>query len=155
MTNNIIERIKNKFAKNGIGMDRLIFNNIPCTGSHFYAYQLADIALDPTPFNGLTITMESIAMGVPVLTLAGRSMQSRGCARVNKALGLEDFIADNEAQYIKKAQKLTKDFNKIAKYRKELRTKLAKSVLTTDKKGFAKHVEDAYLKAWQTYCKTL
>lgn len=155
MTNDVIERFKGKFAKCGIGMDRLIFNNMPFTGPHFYVYQMADIALDPTPFNGLTVTLELIAMGIPVLTLAGKSMQSRGCARINKALKLDDLVAENEEQYIKKAQRLAKNIYKLEKYRNTLRDTLAKSILVTDKKGFAKHVEDAYLKAWQTYCKTL
>ena len=155
MTNDVIERFKGKFAKCGIGMDRLIFNNMPFTGPHFYVYQMADIALDPTPFNGLTVTLELIAMGIPVLTLAGKSMQSRGCARINKALKLDDLVAENEEQFIKKAQRLAKNIYKLEKYRNTLRDTLAKSILVTDKKGFAKHVEDAYLKAWQTYCKTL
>lgn len=155
MTNDVIERFKGKFAKFGIGMDRLIFNNMPFSGPHFYVYQMADIALDPTPFNGLTVTLELIAMGIPVLTLAGKSMQSRGCARINKALKLDDLVAESEEQYIKKAKKLAGNIARLEKYRKTLRNTLAKSMLTTDKKGFAKHVEDAYLKAWQTYCKTL
>ena len=134
MTNDVIERFKGKFAKFGIGMDRLIFNNMPFSGPHFYVYQMADIALDPTPFNGLTVTLELIAMGIPVLTLAGKSMQSRGCARINKALKLDDLVAENEEQYIKKAQRLAKNIYKLEKYRNTLRDTLAKSILVTDKK---------------------
>lgn len=155
MTANIIERLKNKFAALGIGIDRLIFNNIPCKDSHFKAYQLADIALDPTPFNGLTITMESIFMGIPVLTLAGDSMQSRGCARVNKALKLNDLVAETEDEYIKKGIKLANDTVKLDYYRKNLRSILENSDLVKDTGGFATHVEDAYERAWQDFCKTL
>lgn len=155
MTANIIERLKGKFENLGIGIDRLIFNNIPCKDSHFRAYQLADIALDPTPFNGLTITMESISMGLPVLTLAGESMQSRGCARVNKALGLDDLVAETDEEYVKKGAKLANNLERLDYYRKNLRDILANSPLTQDLEGFATHVEDAYERAWQEYCKTL
>lgn len=155
MTPNIIERMKEKFAHQGIGIDRLIFNNIPCQGSHFYAYQLADIALDPVPFNGLTITMEAMSMGVPVLTLAGDSMQSRGCARVNKALNLNDLIAETEEQYIKKGIRIANDIGLLDSYRKNLRSILDQSMLKKDLDGFASHVEDAYMNAWQDYCKSL
>lgn len=155
MTEKIIERFINKFAQNGIGTDRLIFNNIPCKGAHFSAYQLADIALDPIPFNGLTITMELISMGIPVITMAGESMQSRGCARVNNALNLKDLIAESEDEYILKAQKLSKDIKKLKHYRKNLRNILNKSPLRKDFKGFAKCVENAYIQAWKDYCKSL
>lgn len=152
MTTSIIERLKNKFEALGIPSSRLIFNNIPCKGSHFQAYQLADIGLDPTPFNGLTITIEAISMGLPILTLTGESMQSRGCARVNKALKLDNLIAENENEYIQRGIKLSKDIKKLDYYRKNLRNILFKSELMKDLDGFATHVENAYLKAWKEYC---
>lgn len=155
MTPKIIERLKNKFKNFGINSNRLIFNNIPCKETHFKAYQLADIGLDPTPFNGLTITIEAISMGLPILTLAGKSMQSRGCARVNKALELEDLIAYNEDEYIKKGVTLAKNIDKLDYYRKNLRSILFNSILTKDLDGFAAKVEEAYQRAWENYCKNL
>ncbi len=154
MTPSIIERLKYKFESFGITSDRLIFNNIVCKDSHFSAYKLADIGLDPTPFNGLTITIEAISMGLPILTLIGQSMQSRGCARVNKALKLDDLIATNEDEYIKKGVKLSKDIKKLDYYRKNLRNILFNSKLMKDSDGFATRVENAYQKAWDDYCKS-
>lgn len=155
MTEKVIENFRKKFEKNGIGIDRLIFNNIPCKGLHFNAYSLCDIALDPTPFNGLTITTELISMGVPVISLAGEGMQSRGCARVNLALGLKDLVAENEDEYVLKAKKLAGDIKKLRHYRKNLRNILNKSFIRKDFAGFAKSVEKAYTEAWKNYCKTL
>ena len=116
---------------------------------------MADVALDPTPFNGLTITLESIAMGVPVLTLVGESMQARGCARVNKTLGLDDLVAESEEEYVQKGKALAEDVQKLEYYRKNLREILSKSILTTDLRGFAECIEAAYDRAWQEFCKTL
>ncbi len=155
LSDKIIEHIKNKFEQYGTNLNRIIFNNTPQQGAQFTAYKMADIALDPTPFNGLTITMELISMGVPVITLVGESMQSRGCARVNKALGLNDLVAENEYEYISKAKKLAGDINKLRYYRKNLRKIWNKSVLRTDYAGFAKCVEDGYIQAWKDYCKSL
>lgn len=155
MTADIIERFKKKFEANGISEERLIFNNVPFPNSHFHAYQMADVALDPTPFNGLTITLESIAMGVPVLTLVGESMQARGCARVNKTLGLDDLVAESEEEYVQKGKALAEDVQKLEYYRKNLREILSKSILTTDLRGFAECIEAAYDRAWQEFCKTL
>lgn len=155
MTEKIIKKFKKKFEENGVKENRVIYNNIPCKGNHFSAYKLADIALDTTPFNGLTITIEQISMGVPVITLAGESMQSRGCAHVNYVLKLNDLIAENESEYIIKAQKLAGNIKKLDYYRHNLRDILNKSPLRSDPKGFARCVEDAYINAWKDYCKSL
>ncbi len=154
MTDKVIQNFRNKFIELEIEEDRVIFNNSPLGAKpHFYAYQLADIALDPTPFNGLTITTELIAMGVPVLTLAGKSMQSRGCARVNKALELDELIAETEEQYIEKAYQLAQDRDMIEYYRYNLRYILSTSILTNGFNEFAQNVENAYQKAWNKYIK--
>lgn len=156
MTEKIMERLKNKFDEYGIKENRLIFDNKPISGcTHFSAYLKSDIALDTIPFNGLTITMELISMGVPVITLYKDSMQSRGCARVNKALNLNEFVAENESEYIIKAKALADDICKLEYYRHNLRNILNKSFLRKDFEGFAKHVENAYVHAWKDYCKSL
>ena len=155
MTEKIINKFKKKFAEYGIGDNRVIYQNEHCKGIHFNAYKMADIALDTTPFNGLTITLELISMGIPVVTLVGQSMQSRGCAHINHELKLNDLIAENESEYIIKAQALANDIKKLDYYRHHLRDILNKSPLRRDAKGFAKCVEDAYTKAWKDYCKSL
>ena len=155
MTEKIIQKFKKKFEENGIKENRVIYNNIPCKGNHFSAYKLADIALDTTPFNGLTITIEQISMGVPVITLAGESMQSRGCAHVNYVLKLNDLIAENESEYIIKAQKLAGNIKKLDYYRHNLRDILNKSPLRSDPQSFAKCVEEGYTQAWKDFCKSL
>lgn len=155
MTEKVITKFKKKFSEYGIGEHRVIYQNEACKGIHFNAYKLADIALDTTPFNGLTITIEQISMGLPVITLVGESMQSRGCAHVNHVLKLNDLIAETESEYIIKAQKLANDIKKLDYYRHNLRDILNKSPLRNDAAGFAKCVEEAYTQAWKDYCKTL
>lgn len=153
MTDNIIEAFKERFKEHGIDESRLIFMNKSDKPSHFYAYHMSDIALDTIPFNGLTITLELIGMGVPVLTLIKDSMQSRGCARVNRALGYEDLIAKTEKEYIEKAKKLANDVEALDNFRKTARSNLVNSILVRDKLGFVLELEKAYLKAWDDFCK--
>ena len=155
MTEKIITKFKKKFSEYGIGEHRVIYQNEACKGIHFNAYKMADIALDTTPFNGLTITIEQISMGLPVITLLGESMQSRGCAHINHVLKLNDLIAENESEYIIKAQKLAGNIKKLDYYRHNLRDILNKSPLRNDAAGFAKCVEEAYTQAWKDYCKSL
>lgn len=155
MSDGIILKFKKKFSELGIPENRVIYRNEPVNGMHFNAYKLVDIALDTTPFNGLTITIEQISMGIPVITLAGESMQSRGCAHINKVLKLNDLIAEDEGEYIAKAKKLASDIKKLDYYRHNLRDILNKSPLRSDPESFVKCVEDGYTKAWKDYCKSL
>ncbi|MDR1327421.1 MAG: hypothetical protein LBJ74_03345 [Heliobacteriaceae bacterium] len=144
------EQLKSKFKEHGISEDRLIFSS-ETQKVHFMAYLFCDIALDPVPFSGLTITTELIHMGIPVITMPGESMQSKGTARINKMLKLDELNAKSAEDYANIAAKLAKDTRRIERYRRDLRGILNRSKLRRDAKGFAKSVEEAYLKAWEGY----
>ena len=65
-------------------MARVEFINRQKINSHFEIYSSADVALDPLPFSGLTISIETMLMGVPILCMEGKTLQSKGTARLNK-----------------------------------------------------------------------
>lgn len=140
------------FSELGIAAERLILrsDSLP---SHFEAYQLADIALDPLPFSGLTITIEEAFMGLPSLTLPGQTMQSRGTASVNRTLGMTDWIAQDEEDFINKAVAISQDLPKLASTKTGLREKIAGSKLCSDSENFARAVENALDQAWIDWLK--
>ena len=49
---------------------------------HLHRYQDLDLCLDPFPYNGHTSTLDALWMGVPVVTLAGRTAVARGGASI-------------------------------------------------------------------------
>ena len=64
------ERFVRTFSAHGIAPERLIlFGFKQGRDNHLAAYGDVDIALDPTPYNGTTTTMEALWMGCPVITL--------------------------------------------------------------------------------------
>ena len=153
MEERYINRFKKIFDENKIEPDRVIFDNQPTPNSHMNSYLKCDIALDPMPFSGLTITLEQAFMGVPTLTMPKDTIASKGTARVNKALGLNDFIAKNEKDYVKKAVKISHDIEKLKYYRQNLPTIVENSILCNDFKGYVKQIEKEYRKAWEKFCK--
>ena len=100
-------------------------------------YNKIDFALDTFPYNGVTTSFESIWMGVPVLTIKGYNFISRAGESINKNLGLDELISENEDDYIEKAISISKDKNKILDLRKIVYDKALESPLF-DKKKFCK-----------------
>jgi predicted O-linked N-acetylglucosamine transferase (SPINDLY family) len=143
-------RISEMLEQNGADMQRVMFRNDK-QSPHFLIYGEADIALDPVPFSGLTVTIETILMGVPVLCKKHETLQSKGTSRVNYSLGLDELVAEDEEDFIAKAKRLA-DVDVIKKYRESLRYKLVTSSIFTDY-GIAADFEDCIDRAWQEWCK--
>ena len=111
--------LKKEFEKYGV-IDSIIFLKKRKLESHYNLYKKIDIALDTFPYNGVTTTFEALSMGVPVITMTGYNFNSRCGESIIKNLGIENLIANNEDDYILKAQKMAKDNEKLLDMRKKI-----------------------------------
>ena len=111
--------LKKEFEKYGV-IDSIKFLEKRKLESHYNLYKNIDIALDTFPYNGVTTTFEALAMGVPVITMKGYNFNSRCGESIIKNLGVEDLIANNEDDYILKAQKIANNKDKILELRKNI-----------------------------------
>jgi protein O-GlcNAc transferase len=80
------------FAEEGITSERILFAGGSKSTDYFEEYSRIDIALDPFPYNGGSTTLDALWMGVPVVTLAGRSPVQRTGACLLTAAGLPDLV---------------------------------------------------------------
>ncbi|CAO3441231.1 O-linked N-acetylglucosamine transferase, SPINDLY family protein [Azospirillum endophyticum] len=144
-------RYRNSFIAHGVDPDRVeLLARIPAADGHLRAYDRLDIALDPFPYNGTTTTCEALWMGVPVVTLAGRSHVARVGASLLTNVGLGELIASDEADYIAKAVALAGDPDRLAGLRAGMRARLDAAPLT-DHKGFTRSIETALRAMWRTW----
>jgi len=120
---------------------------------HLAMYQEVDIALDPFPYNGTTTSCEALWMGVPVITLAGRTHAARVGVSLLSSVGLPELIADTPAAYLELAVRLAKDLDRLETLREGLRHKMQQSPLT-DATGFTRSLESVYRMIWKKWCKT-
>jgi len=140
------------FATHGIAAERIeLLGYIQSPAAHFALYNRIDVALDTDPYNGATTTCEALWMGVPVVTLAGRSHVGRVGTALLTHLGLEDLIAATPEDYVARAVSLARDPAKLASLRETLRPRMEASSLT-DPARFTKALEDAYREMWRQWC---
>ena len=145
-TDSVITKFLNIFEENNISKERIkLLPMIPSVHGHLAMYNKIDIALDTFPYNGATTTMESLWMGVPVITITGENHASRVGTSILKNLNLKNLIAKDEKEYIKLSIELSKDINLLNYYQNNLRDIMKKSVLL-DGKSFAIKIEQAFEK---------
>ena len=144
-------RYHNSFAAQGIAPERVeLLARIPAADGHLRAYDRIDIALDPFPYTGTTTTCEALWMGVPVLTLAGRTHVARVGASLLTNIGLTELIAGDEAEYVAKAVALAGDLERLVELRAGMRSRLEASPLT-DYAGFTRAMERAFRAMWRQW----
>lgn len=143
--------VRSRFAAHGVVGDHLLLSGRSSREDYLRAYHQVDVGLDPFPFTGGTTTVESLWMGVPVLTLAGERLLARqGVGMMNNA-GLPEWVVDSADAYVECAAAFAGDTDALAALRERLREQVLASPLF-DAPRFAKHLEHALRGIWQDRC---
>ncbi|MHB8453981.1 MAG: tetratricopeptide repeat protein [Acidiferrobacterales bacterium] len=153
------EALEQKFVKRGVDLGRVdLWNEIPekyrqlpAGLRHLGFYEDIDITLDTFPWNGHTISCESLWMGIPVVTLFGERHAGRIGASVLHAIGLPSLVASSCGDYINIATRLANNTTELAQLRRSLREQMQNSPLCNGRE-FTLAVENAYRKMWRNWC---
>jgi predicted O-linked N-acetylglucosamine transferase (SPINDLY family) len=147
-----LDAVRERFAGKDISPDRLEFPNWQPWPQYMRTYDRIDIALDPFPWGGGITTCEALWMGVPVVSLVGRTAVGRGGASILSNVGVPELIARTPQQYVQIATDLAKDLPRLAELRRTLRARMQASPLM-DALRFARNIEAAYRRMWRNWCK--
>jgi protein O-GlcNAc transferase len=129
-----------RFSAHGIGPERLQI------GFHSPPWDVLrgmDIGLDCFPHNSGTTLFETLFMGVPYVTLAGRPSVGRLGSSIVIGAGHPEWIARSEDEYVDISVALASDLPALAALRAGLRAQMQASAVM-DEPGFARKVEAAY-----------
>jgi protein O-GlcNAc transferase len=142
------------FADQGIGLERLL--PLPRMGQEPYQalHHKVDIALDTFPYAGGTTTLHALWMGVPTLTLDCGKPASRQGAFSLGHVGLEEFIACDEDDFVSRGTRLARDVRALADIRSSLRSRFAASALA-DPALIASGLHQALRIMWRRWCNGL
>ncbi len=132
--------------------DRVDFVSRQTRPDYLKFYNQIDLGLDTLPYNGHTTSLDSLWMGVPVVTLVGRTVVGRAGISQLSNVGLSELAATEPEQFVELAAKLAADLPKLAELRASLRDRMRSSPLM-DADGFARDIESAYRQMWLKWCK--
>ncbi|MBW4642599.1 MAG: O-linked N-acetylglucosamine transferase, SPINDLY family protein [Goleter apudmare HA4340-LM2] len=149
------EAIKEFFYKiaeeEGVNASRLRFlPQDPSEAVHRANLAIADIVLDTYPYNGATTTLETLWMGIPLVTRVGEQFAARNSYTMMMNVGVTEGIAWTDEEYIEWGVHLGKD----AALRQQVAGKLRQSRQTAplwNGKQFTREMEKAYQQMWQKY----
>ena len=111
---------------------------------------IADIVLDTYPYNGATTTLETLWLGIPLVTRVGQQFAARNSYTMMINAGITEGIAWTDEEYVDWGVCLGKD----EKLRQEVSWKLRqgrKNAPLWDAEKFTRDMEQAYQQMWQRY----
>lgn len=112
--------LKKEAKARQIDPKRLVFGPRLSPENYLARYQVADLFLDSFPFNAGTTANDALWMGLPLLTLTGRSFASRMAGALLTAAKMESLICYNLQDYEEKAVALASDPAEMARLRAHL-----------------------------------
>jgi predicted O-linked N-acetylglucosamine transferase (SPINDLY family) len=146
------ETIRELFLKTAdelaISQDRLKFlPNDLNEETHRANLGIADIVLDTYPYNGATTTLETLWMGIPLVTRVGEQFAARNSYTFLKNAGISQGIAWSDEEYLQWGIKLGLDKNLREEVRYQLRQSRQNSPLWNAQQ-FTRDMENAYEQIW-------
>lgn len=139
-------------VEEGVSLDRLKFLDIVVDEpTHRANLAIADVVLDTYPYNGATTTLETLWMGIPIVTQVGEQFAARNSYTFMLNAGIEEVgIAWNQQEYIEWGVKLGLDRTLRTSIREKLRLGRSSSPVWNAKQ-FTIEMEQAYIKMWSNY----
>ncbi|MES9853841.1 MAG: tetratricopeptide repeat protein [Candidatus Thiodiazotropha sp. L084R] len=145
------EHIYDIFGEFGVDKHRVELKPSLGMSDYMASHSEVDIALDPYPYHGQTTSFNALLMGLPLVSLCGKSVASNISRRILTAIGKQAWLAEEIDQYIEIALNLAQDKEKLISVRKTLRQELQDSYIM-DYKKLTGEIESALLAGWNNLC---
>jgi len=135
----------------GVEPSRLKFlSRDPSEYVHRANLGIADVVLDTYPYNGATTTLETLWMGIPLVTRVGQQFSARNSYGFMMNVGVTEGIAWTDEEYVEWGIRLGKD----PVLRQQISWQLRQSRQTSpvwNAQQFTHEMEKAYKQMWQRY----
>ena len=144
------QRLRELAQQHGIAPERIVFAGKRRNPDHLARYPLADLFLDTAPYGAHTTSSDAMWMGVPVLTLVGRSFAARVCGSLVTSAGMPELVCYKPEDFVARAVELGNDKAKLLACRKKLQSQRDTCVLFNTPLLVSK-LEELYAEMWKDY----
>lgn len=139
------QRLRDTAERAGVSPDRLIFAAKATNPHHLARIGLADLFLDTFPYGAHSTAADAITMGLPILTIPGKTFASRFCASIVSAAGVPELMCSGPEEYVSRAIGFANDRESLAAVRASIQNQRETCALR-DMPGLARRLEFLY---WQ------
>jgi protein O-GlcNAc transferase len=146
-------RLRDRLTRCGIDPAKVEMLKATSRAANYADYARLDVALDPFPYGGGLTTLDALWMGVPLVTLLGRTIQGRLSASILSSIGRSAWIARTPAEYVAIVERLLADPAARDAARSGLREAVRRSAVG-DARAYARAVEARYREIWTEWCLT-
>ena len=115
-----LENLEKEIIARGVDPARVVYAEPIGPHLHLARHKLADLSLDTYPVNAHTTCSDSLWVGVPMITMLGKSFVARVAASLLANIGLKDMIVADLAEYESLAYRLATDKDYMARVRERL-----------------------------------
>ncbi len=142
---------QDRFKAMGVDPTRLRFEGTTDMAHYLGQYNEVDLMLDTFPYNAATTCLQALWMGVPQICMRGNMLVSRIGSSYLTKMGLDDFVARSEEEYVEKAVNWASRLEELGAIRASLRQTLSNSPMTNPK-AFTEGYEAALRGVWRKWC---
>lgn len=140
------------FEREGINMERITFQPRTDFVGYLEMHAQVDLCLDTFPYTGGTTTNHALWMGVPTLTIAGDTYQSRQSAVFLRRVGLERLcVSDSVAGLVEQARIWAAQPQMLNRVRQDLQKHLSQTH-AAQRDTVVQGVTYALRHMWQLWC---
>ena len=137
------ENLRIEAKKKGVDPNRIIFSDPIDIEDHLKRIQLADLFLDTFPYNAHLTAVDAIRAGLPILTISGNSLPSRGADSILQSANISNLCKKTFQEYQDTAIELAKNRKKYKIIRESFQNCINSELFNVEQ--FTKSLEKIYL----------
>ena len=142
------DEVRDKLRQRQIAAERVDFVPFLPRPEYLKQFHRIDLSLDPVPYNGHTTSLDGFWMGVPTVTIIGKTVAGRAGWSQLCNLGLKELAATTPEQYVRIAADWAGDLPRLQQLRASLRQRMSASPLM-NARLFARNMENAFRQMWR------
>jgi protein O-GlcNAc transferase len=141
-------RLRRRAAERGVSAAQLRFSRRVSYEDNIARVRNADLFLDTLPFNAGATASDVLWAGVPLLTCSGESFAGRMAGSLLRAVGLEELVTSDLAEYERRALELMRTPSRLVELRRKLEMARERSPLFNTE-SYCRNLEGLYQVMWE------